>query len=86
MTPEEIAQYDPIPLDLQGTPYDFCSLMHYANRMKKKGKWKGMGCTLGQVQYRDAMPSVLDIQEINSMYGCDDRSYERLGDCADYFQ
>ena len=71
-------------LKLQGAPYDFCSLMHYSAHMEKKGIWRGMGCTLGQVGYRDAMPSVLDIQEINSMYRCP--NYEQLGDCADYFK
>ena len=25
-------------LNLQETPYDFCSLMHYSSRMEKKGK------------------------------------------------
>ena len=87
MTENERAQYGlDKSLNIQKTPYDFCSILHYSSstKMEKKGKWKGVGCTLGQDNFRVTMPSVLDFQELNTMYRCE--SYEQLGTCADYFK
>ena len=76
-------------LDLQGTPYDFCSLMQYKNGkngriFKKTYKYDGFGCTLGQDYFKLAQLSELDIQEINTKYQCGN-PYEQFGTCSDYF-
>ena len=78
-------------LDLQGSPYDFCSLMQYRygkndREFKKTRKYANLGCSLGQSYFKHAQPSVLDIQEINSKYQCKGFFYEQLGACSDYFQ
>ena len=74
-------------MDTQNTPYDFCSVTHYPLTnpplTKKHAKYYRMGCTPGQVQFVNAQPSVLDIQEINGKYQCGD-PYEQLGACTDY--
>ena len=73
-------------LDTQNTPYDFCSVTHYPNNpplVKKHTKYYRMGCTVGQVQFVNAQPSVLDIQEINGKYQCTEH-YAQLGACSAY--
>ena len=78
-------------MDLQGTPYDYCSIMHYSALQfhyplydfRKKGKYKGLGCTMGQSLYLNADMSVLDVQEINTKYQCG-KGYSKVGDCMDY--
>ena len=87
MTEQQLEQYAiDDSLKLQKTPYDFCSILHYSapERIKKKSKWKGIGCTLGQDNFHVTMPSVLDFQEANTMYRCE--SYEQLGTCSDYYK
>ncbi len=75
-----------IYMDTQNTPYDFCSGTHYPVSpplVKKHQQYYRMGCTVGQVQFVNAQPSVLDIQEINGKYQCGN-PYEQLGACSDY--
>ena len=73
-------------LKLQGTPYDFCSIVHYEtpSKFEKLPKYKGLGCMLGQDNFHKAIPSVLDFQELNKMYQCD--GYDTVETCADYFK
>ena len=72
-------------MDLEGTPYDFCSLTHEAgwHDLFKKDKYKGLGCVMGQKRFQDAVPSILDIQELNSKYQCG-KPYVQFGACEDY--
>ena len=78
-------------MDTQNSPYDYCSLTHYNLAAKygevahKVQKFMNIGCTPGQHWFRNAQPSVLDIQQINSKFQCG-KPYEKLGTCSDYFK
>ena len=87
MTPVEREQYAVDKrLNLQNTPYDFCSIVHYSNpsKLEKLSKYRNLGCTLGQDNYMNSIPSVLDFQEMNTAYRCN--GYDKLGTCSDYFR
>ena len=67
-----------------GSPYDLCSLTHYGESFFVKKLPQNPGCTPGQFDAKNAQPSALDIQKVNSKYQCG-KPYHNLETCSDYY-